>query len=212
MESQLVMKQKNDGSQNKVLYHASPRALRFCSVEEAIAYQNDDILHRFTKVWDVNFEEAEDLFLEIKKWLWLCSQPKEQGLGISTPLLILDEMWHNFILFTAEYTEYCYSHFGRYIHHAPTSQSEIDAYKEQREIEPAVAMGKMMEEQQKQFELIYKKLGVETLFKWYVEYPERYNADFFKESHRPMEMGWSPSPEMKKIVTLFRAGKVKILD
>ena len=58
--------------------------------------------------------------------------------------------------------------------------------------------------------LIYQNLGVETLLKWYVEYPERYNEEFFKQSYKPMDMNWTPSPEMQKIVSLFKAGKLVI--
>jgi hypothetical protein len=36
-----------------------------------------------------------------------------------SPSPIVDEAWHQFILFTREYAEYCNSVAGRFIHHEP---------------------------------------------------------------------------------------------
>ena len=183
---------------------------KICSLDKALEYQNDELVHRFISLWEVSFAEAQDLFLETKKWLWICAHPEKQRLAITTPLLIIDEMWHNFVLFSREYTEYCHDCFGRYIHHAPTTQSEKEEYKKQYEADPIGAAEKRIQEQIKQYGFVYQKLGIETLLKWYVEYPQRYNEDFFKQSYKPMNMNWTPSPEMQKIVSLFKAGKLVI--
>ncbi len=172
---------------------------KICSLDRALEYQNDEIVHRFTTLWDVSFAEAQDLFLETKKWLWLCAQPAKHRLKITNPLLIIDEMWHNFVLFSREYMEYCHDCFGRYIHHAPTPHRDKEEYKKQYEADPIGAADKRMQEEAQQFKLIYQNLGIKTIFKWYVEYPERYNKKFFKQSYKPMDMNWIPSPEMQKI-------------
>jgi hypothetical protein len=31
----------------------------------------------------------------------------------------VDEGWHNFILFTKDYADFCQSNFGHFIHHTP---------------------------------------------------------------------------------------------
>lgn len=183
---------------------------KICSLDKALEYQNDDVVYRFTTLWDVSFAEAQDLFLETKKWLWLCAQSEKQRLKITTPMLIIDEMWHNFVLFCREYMEYCQDRFGRYIYHAPTPHSEKEEHKKLYKADPISAAEKRMREQIKQLELIYQNLGVETLLKWYREYPERYNEEFFKQSYKPMKMNWTSFPEMKKIVGLFKAGKLVI--
>ena len=131
------------------------RSDKIYSLYEALEYQNDAVVYRFTPLWDVKFAEAKDLFLEAKRWLWLCAQLEEKRLMITTPLLIIDEMWHNFILFSREYMKYCQDYFGRYIHHAPTPYSK---------------------------------------------------------SYKALDMNWSPSPEMLKTVSLFKAGKLVIRD
>lgn len=36
-----------------------------------------------------------------------------------TPSAAVDVAWHNFILFTRDYMDYCTTHLGRYVHHVP---------------------------------------------------------------------------------------------
>lgn len=198
--------------QIRTLENTEKEFWKTCSVDRALKYQNDEVIYRFLMLWEVSFAEAQDLFLETKKWLWLCAQPEKQRLGITAPLLIIDEMWHNFLLFSRDYTEFCHDCFGRYIHHAPTPHSEKEEYKKQYESALSDLAEKNMQEQIEQYKLIYQKLGVETLIKWYLEYPERYDEDFFKKSYKPKEMNWTPSPEMQKIASLFKAGKLVIRD
>ena len=153
------------------------------SLDKALKYQNDEVVHRFTTLWDVSVAETQDLFLETKKWIWLYAQPEKPRLKITTPLLMIDEMWHNFILFSRDYMKYCYDCFGRYIHHAPIPHSEKKEEQKQDKVDPIGAAAKRMQEQIEQYGFIYQNLGVETLLKWYVEYPERYNEEFFKQSY-----------------------------
>ncbi len=75
-----------------------------------------------------DFETPEDAslaFEELKKYLWL---GKVSGLNNnSLPMFSkeVDSAWHQFILFTREYTQFCNSFFGEYIHHAPEIKSTI---------------------------------------------------------------------------------------
>ena len=39
--------------------------------------------------------------------------------------LLIDECWHQFILFTREYMEFCRQYFGRYVPHAPSNAPEV---------------------------------------------------------------------------------------
>jgi hypothetical protein len=40
--------------------------------------------------------------------------------------LRVDEVWHQFILFTAQYLDFCQRFFGRYIHHSPSNAPETE--------------------------------------------------------------------------------------
>jgi len=62
-------------------------------------------------------EQAEALFAEVVKYLILGrTYPDKPWEMISRRV---DEVWHQFVLFTAEYCEFGRRYFGHYIHHAP---------------------------------------------------------------------------------------------
>src|SRR5215475_9565303 len=104
---------------------------RSCSLEQALAYRNDQILYKFQERWNVSFEEADELFEETKKWLWLQVAARCAGdappLAMTVSLAIVDEMLHTFILFTREYIQYCSENYGVYLHHTPMTKKEKDA-------------------------------------------------------------------------------------
>lgn len=62
-------------------------------------------------------EDAVAYFDELKKYLWLCDSVTTHRI----PMLSrwVDEVWHQFVLFTTEYTGFCGRFFGRYVHHTP---------------------------------------------------------------------------------------------
>jgi hypothetical protein len=73
-----------------------------------------------------NPEEAEALFSEVKKFIVL-SRSDETKIWEMYSLRI-DEAWHQFILFTTQYMEFCQRFFGRYVHHSPSNspKSEVE--------------------------------------------------------------------------------------
>ena len=157
-----------------------------CSLETALLYKNDNVLHKFRESYAVSMAEARDIFTETGRWLWLCAytqslKESERArvapplLVVSEEILILDEMWHTFILFTKEYTDYCLEHFGHYIHHAPTTHAIKVSMGKQMKAAPAAFMRKRRAGMEKQYGYIYDVLGEETLLKWYREYPARYS-------------------------------------
>ncbi len=41
----------------------------------------------------------------------------------------VDSVWHEFIIHTKQYFEFCQDYFGRYIHHIPTENTKDNRYK-----------------------------------------------------------------------------------
>ncbi len=130
-----------------------------CTLGKALSYENLKVVSRFAQLYDVSFEEAGDVFVETKKWLWLASQVESGALSITDPLLIIDEMWHNFVLFTLDYARYCTDCFGRYIHHAPTTQRDKERRRKEFEDDPVRAEQEHASRLQRQCDLIAAKLG-----------------------------------------------------
>ncbi len=62
-------------------------------------------------------EEAEALFVEVKRHLFLAMTLRERTLPVYSTRI--DEGWHQFILFTREYHDFCSRFAGRYLHHSP---------------------------------------------------------------------------------------------
>ena len=154
-----------------------------CSLEEARAFKGDDVIERFVRRFDVTDEQARAFFDDVKQWLWLAALSRverktnvsgvPERLIIDTQMLIVDQMWHNFICFTMLYQNFCETHFGRMIHHLPTTDAQKAAIFARLQSDPEHQITR----KRLQYSYIYDKLGEEILKRWYVEYPERYTPE-----------------------------------
>ncbi|KAB8037771.1 hypothetical protein GCL60_11395 [Silvanigrella paludirubra] len=137
-------------------------------LNEVMLYNNDNIINKFTKDYDkISLYDSQIIFKETLKWLWLCNESyldknENVNIFIYEDSLIIDKMWHNFILFTKDYHEFCHKYFGRFIHHEPN----VDQDKENIYFERDLT---------NMYSYIYDKLGEETLNLWFREFPEKYN-------------------------------------
>lgn len=150
-------------------------------LQQILAYRNEDVISRFTDQFSVDEAEAEDIFTETRKFLYLVQQP---GIFIPDELLIIDEMWHNFILFTKEYQAFCQRCFGRYLHHLPASRAEKT---EQRRIaveDPAGSKERFNARLGHVIGLAYDILGESTVRKWFKEYPVKYSKTVIAQLRR----------------------------
>ena len=161
---------------------------RICSLEEALAYRNDQILHKFQERWNVSFEEAAELFEETKKWLWLQVaarlRPDAPPLAMTVSLAIVDEMLHTFILFTREYIQYCDENYGVYLHHTPMTKKEKDAKLAWFKSAPEQMLAHEAEFLSGMYSFTYDLLGEETVRRWYAEYPVKYSGTRMSELAR----------------------------
>ena len=53
----------------------------------------------------------------LRNFFTLCSKAKMEM--VSMPSQVVDEAWHEFILFTRQYEEFCQNALGRFLHHTP---------------------------------------------------------------------------------------------
>jgi len=150
---------------------------------KALSYENEEIVASFRASYGISLEEARLLFEETKK-----------RLTVFGPMKLLDEMWHTFILFTREYTEYCTDNYGFYIHHAPTTRAETDQYRQRAVASPAETQAQIRDERRAMMLLVHDEFGEETLKRWFGEYAERYSEDRLREllikhlpKHPPLE-------------------------
>lgn len=99
---------------------ATPQTKNFAAHLDALmAFQAPYLEERVLKLGLAKDKfEYHYLFDELKKFLWL-SQTFKPTLSLFS--LRVDEIWHQFILFTKQYQEFCQSFFGAYVHHLPES-------------------------------------------------------------------------------------------
>lgn len=84
-------------------------------LQRVMAYQNREVVARFEHVLGLSHEDATQLFTDVKQFLYVCNmQP-------SRPTIAIDEGWHEFVLYTRDYREFCMTMFGRVIEHEPDS-------------------------------------------------------------------------------------------
>ena len=151
------------------------------SLKATLAYKNDNVIYRFTETFAVSEEEAKEIFRDCLKWLWLCANAtydrKNQvknvppKLAIDDSLLIIDEMWHNFLCFTKDYQAFCIKYFGVFIHHTPTTKEFNDNLRKQ--IKTDILIQKKRRELQYSYTL--EKLGRDVISNWYNFYGEKYS-------------------------------------
>jgi len=165
--------------------------LNNCTLEEALDCENEAlVIEGFMKRYAVSQTEAEAIFGETKKWLWLAAKASDEdniSLGIEKPLLVIDEMWHNFILHTKQYHQYCMKKFRKFIHHEPTPESEKLKFQEQVANNPTAEIAKWKEKYQAQLSYIYDNLGAETVIKWYEEIPSKYTVTYLESIKKGLD-------------------------
>ena len=85
-----------------------------------LRYNNERVVAHFCAHHpDYDLLEAQILFQDLMGWLWVSGirTQKDKKTWLFGPLLILDEMWHFFILHTRDYYDFGQTYYGRYLHH-----------------------------------------------------------------------------------------------
>ena len=155
------------------------------SLESVLEYQNDRLLNKFRTLFDVSVDESRDIFIEMKKWLWICNKRKSdlrsknlpngsRPLVIHSGMVIVDELWHAFILHTQEYQDFCAKNFGELIHHSPG----YPGFKPMSE-----------NEMTEQLEYMWEHLGEDTVDLWYNVFPEKYSIEKLHSLLKPRIFG-----------------------
>jgi hypothetical protein len=89
-----------------------------------IAARYVDVIDRIAREHHVPRTRAEQWFEELVRFLDLAA-------GSSLPLAPskrVDKAWHEFVLFTREYEEFCRERYGRFLHHDPYGKPDREAY------------------------------------------------------------------------------------
>jgi hypothetical protein len=144
-------------------------------LERVELYKNEDVLTQFCSENSIGFDDAVDIFSQVKKYLWLQNQTSGE-VPIEPDLWWLDRMWHCFILFTEDYTDFCIDHFGHYMHHRPSRKSDRDKLLEECAQHSDVVKYITLNRRILARKIVARKLGTETAIKWYFDFPRRFGS------------------------------------
>ncbi|MCP5230153.1 hypothetical protein [Accumulibacter sp.] len=61
--------------------------------------------------------QREQVFAGLREYFQLCRQAKRRL--VAMPSQVVDDAWHEFILFTRQYQQFCERGLGRFLHHTP---------------------------------------------------------------------------------------------
>ncbi len=138
------------------------------SKEEFLLYKNPAILRRYVKDCGVSYKEADSIWVELMKYLYLASYcihtKANSGLMFFGQVNNkIDEMWHKFLLFTKDYREFCDCYCGVFIDHIPNTNSD-----ESELLRNPGHYQKFKENLKEYLKLVHEIWGEETFKKWFV--------------------------------------------
>ena len=146
------------------------------SLSAVLSYTNDSVVDRFCAEFGFERLEALRVFKDMVRWLWLNAthtMELERGLadvpdwlGIRAEQIVIDEMWHIFLLFTDAYRKFCMTFFGFMIGHAPNEKPQQALSREELESYLTSYLN-----------YVERHLGQDTVVRWFEDYGETYSEE-----------------------------------
>lgn len=145
--------------------------MKLPKLDELLEYKNPAVLKLYEQNYPNSQLTAQQALAETLKYLWLTvkhqfdikSNPNDNCLPPRCVMLRsmqeIDNMWHEFILFTQEYTNFCLRYFGEYLHHLPNIFDNAPISPEETENEISLLLP-----------YIYDTLGENTVRVWFASY------------------------------------------
>lgn len=176
--------------------------------EKLNQYENEKLIVLFqTRLGMKSREVALEKMKELKKLLYVIYLVQEkqvpvQRFDLTSKMHELDEMWHLFIIMTADYASFCNQIFGTFLHHEP----EI----------PNLALNAAASIQninlREQVQLVMDLWGPETMQAWYLG--KRKSHGFKEHSHSKLsargyfQFGLLLVRQLRGVLGVTRGGKI----
>ncbi len=93
-------------------------------MEAAMVYSHGPLIEFHCRNHTIRRPIALQRFEGIKMFLGVCAQVP----GVYVPSLPVDEIWHDFLMFTEDYCGFCNTQLGCYIHHRPVNGDPPSGY------------------------------------------------------------------------------------
>ena len=129
---------------------------------------HEQVIYSFLKrnKFKISYAIAEQMYDDLFLLHEFYAQMEDEGREVApfvftSNIDYLDLLWHEMILHTRFYFEYCNKNFGRYIHHDPVMESAVSNERYQ--------VAKIISEQ---VELLIENLGEDFVQRIYGDYPK----------------------------------------
>jgi hypothetical protein len=98
----------------------TPQSVEAVDALDALEHEAPYLIEKLIKDRVVDSaDEGNALYLEVKRYLVLNQIDRTKIWKMYSHRV--DEAWHEFVLFTAEYVAFCKQFFGHYVHHSPSN-------------------------------------------------------------------------------------------
>ena len=138
-------------------------------LQSVLGYKHPDLLNRFGDKYLLTDDECEEIFRELKLWLYLVGTRTSDTppLVILSSMEVVDNIWHEFLLYTTDYANFCHTYFGHFIHHEPTRVADRLKLQQERECNLQAFQSKRRAELEIFIGYVYDKLGAEVCDRWF---------------------------------------------
>lgn len=105
------------------------RTGRTVNLNRVMAFQFDPLVYRMVDKYHWTEAKSRECFEDLKRFLYMAVIADMPV----APTEKLDEMWHNFILYTLDYAEFCTTHLGLFVHHRPRRRDDPKSTRNMRQ-------------------------------------------------------------------------------
>lgn len=182
------------------------------SLVEVLDYANPYVVYKFTEMFDVSLADAEEIFVETKRMLWLMASLRadpdrsRKPFTLQNEIIVLDEMWHTFILFTHPYMQFCDDYLGGYLHHSPTTRDEKLAAVAWTPEERIEAAQRSLRETVAQ---VVEVLGGEVANKWFIDLARRYDLPVLQARFHRFDLR-AQGQRLRAMLSPERSGEIRV--
>lgn len=135
---------------------------------ELLNYKHQNVIKSHIRTYAINEYKASTLFDDMLRYLWISRKhmfDRKQSPELETlkfqfvmheEMRDIDNMWHNFILYTNDYTQFCLKYFGEYLHHVPDVAETMSQTRDE-----------FATDLEKYLSYVYDHLGEDTMRRWF---------------------------------------------
>ena len=101
---------------------STPRPQENSKLENVLGCKHPEMIERLRQKRDMSQEEAERLFEDTLLFLLLCTITRKP----ISPSPKIDIGWHEFLMYSRDYQNFCREYLGRFVHHTPTPMLGVE--------------------------------------------------------------------------------------